>query len=117
MQIRKSTKIRRQQIVNIIRRIISSKGIEDVTISEIAMHMGTTKGAIYRHFKNKRDIFNLLIENIEETLMEVLDKSADKDPIQYLKNILLNHQAMSSPFCRATLQLMNQTFLYSPANV
>ncbi len=95
MQTRKSTKIRREQIVNIIRRIISSKGIEDVTISEIAMHMGTTKGAIYRHFKSKRDILNLLIENIEETLMEVIDKSMDKDPIQYLKNILLKQLTLA----------------------
>ncbi|CAG0939589.1 HTH-type transcriptional regulator AcrR [Candidatus Brocadiaceae bacterium] len=90
MQIRKSTVVRRQQIVDIIRNIISSKGIEHVTISEIAGKMGTTKGAIYRHFKNKRDILSLLIDNIEETLMEALDKAmAEKDPIQNLKNILL----------------------------
>lgn len=90
MQVRKSTVIRRQQIVDIIRNIISSKGIEHVTISEIAGKMGTTKGAIYRHFKNKRDILSLLIDNIEETLMEALDKAmAEKDPIQNLKNILL----------------------------
>ncbi|KHE92638.1 MAG: TetR/AcrR family transcriptional regulator [Candidatus Scalindua rubra] len=95
MQTRKSTEIRREQIVNIIRNIISSKGIEDVTIREIAMHMGTTKGAIYRHFKSKRDILNLLIENIEETLMEVIDKSVDNDPIQYLNNILLNQLTLA----------------------
>ncbi len=90
MQIRKSTEIRRQQIVDIIRNIISSKGIEYVTISEIAEEIGTTKGAIYRHFKNKRDILNLLIENVEETLMDALDKAmVEKDPIQNLKNILL----------------------------
>ena len=90
MQIRKSTVIRRQQIVDIIRNIISSKGIEHVTISEIAGKMGTTKGAIYRHFKSKRDILSLLIDNIEETLMKALDKAmAEKDPIQSLKNILL----------------------------
>ncbi|MCF6154928.1 MAG: TetR/AcrR family transcriptional regulator [Candidatus Brocadia sp.] len=90
MQIRKSTEIRRQQIVDIIRTIISSKGIERVTISEIAGEIGTTKGAIYRHFKSKRDILSLLIDNVEETLMEALDKAmAEKDPIQNLKNILL----------------------------
>lgn len=90
MQIRKSTAIRRQQIVDIIRNIISSKGIEHVTISEIAGKIGTTKGAIYRHFKSKRDILSLLIDNIEETLMEALDSAMrEKDPIQNLKNVLL----------------------------
>ena len=90
MQNRKSTAIRRQQIVDIIRSIISSKGIEHVTISEIAKKIGTTKGAIYRHFKSKRDILSLLIDNIEETLMEAVDNAlVEKDPIQNLKNILL----------------------------
>lgn len=90
MQVRKSTKIRRQQIVDIIRAIISSKGIEHVTISEIAEEMGTTKGAIYRHFKSKRDILSLLIDNVEETLMETVDNAmTDENPIQNLNNILL----------------------------
>ncbi len=90
MQHRKSTKIRRQEIVDIIRNIISSKGIEDVTISEIAEKMGTTKGAIYRHFKSKRDILSLLIDDIEKTLMEAINNAMiDKDPLQNLKNILL----------------------------
>ena len=90
MQHRKSTKIRRQEIVDIIRNIISSKGIEDVTISEIAEKMGTTKGAIYRHFKRKSDILSLLIDYIDKTLMEAINNAMiDKDPLQNLKNILL----------------------------
>lgn len=92
MQIRKHTKIRRQQIIDVIRRIIYSKGIEYVTISEIAGRIGTTKTAIYRHFKNKRDILNLLIDNIEETLMSKLDRAMiSYDPIQNLKKVLLAH--------------------------
>ncbi len=92
MQIRKRTKIRRQQIIEIIRNIISSKGIEYVTISEIASGIGITKTAIYRHFKSKRDILSLLIDNIEETLMEKLDSAVTgDDPIQNLKDTLLAH--------------------------
>ncbi len=92
MQIRKRSKIRRQQIIDIIRNIISSKGIEHVTISEIASRIGTSKTAIYRHFKSKRDILSLLIDNIEETLMKALDEAMiSEDPIQNLKNVLLAH--------------------------
>ena len=92
MQMRRRTTIRRQQIVDIIRNIISSKGIEYITISEIAKRIGTSKTAIYRHFKNKRDILSLLIDNIGETLMEALDKAmVSEDPVQNLKNVLLAH--------------------------
>ena len=94
MQVRKRTEVRRQQIVDIIRNIISTKGIENVTISEIAGRIGTTGGAIYRHFKSKRDILILLIDDIEETLMDVIDKAmTGDDPIQNLNNILLAHLA------------------------
>lgn len=92
MQVRKHTKIRRQQIVDIIRDIISTKGIEYVTIGEISKRIGTTRGAIYRHFKSKRDILSFLIDNIEETLMKALDKAMiSDDPIQNLRNVLLAH--------------------------
>ncbi len=92
MQMRRRTTIRRQQIVDIIRNIISSKGIEYVTISEIAAKIGTSKTAVYRHFKSKRDILSLLIDNIEETLMDALDKAmVSEDPVQNLKNVLLAH--------------------------
>jgi len=92
VQTRKHTKIRRQQIVDIIRDIISTKGIEYVTIGEISKRIGTTRGAIYRHFKSKRDILSFLIDNIEETLMEALDKAIiSDDPIQNLRNVLLAH--------------------------
>lgn len=92
MQIRKRTKIRRLQIIDVIRSIISSKGIEHVTISEIASGIDTTKTAIYRHFKSKQDILSLLIDNIEETLMKALNEAMTSEyPIQNLKNILLAH--------------------------
>lgn len=92
MQVRKRTEIRRQQIVTIIRNIISTKGIENVTIREIADRIGTTGGAIYRHFKNKRDILSLLIDDIEETLMAVIDKAiTGENPIRNLNNILIAH--------------------------
>ena len=92
MQTRKRTQVRRLQIVDTIRDIISTKGIEHVTISEIAVRIGTTKGAIYRHFKNKQDILSLLVDNIDETLMNTIDTAMESDdPIQNLKNVLLAH--------------------------
>ncbi len=94
MQTRQRTTVRRQQIVDIIRNIISSQGIEYVTIGEIAASLGTSKTAIYRHFKNKQDILSMLIDDIEETLMDALDKAiVTENPVQNLKNVLLAHLA------------------------
>ncbi len=92
MQIRKRSKIRRQQIIDIIRNSIFSKGIEHINISKIASRTGTSETAIYRHFKSKWYILGFLIDNIEETLMEALDKAMISDDlIQNLRNVLFAH--------------------------
>ena len=37
-------------------RLFSSDGLEAVSVSDIAGELGITKGALYKHYKNKRDI-------------------------------------------------------------
>ena len=66
---RQSTSIRRRQIIDAARDLITSKGMESVTIDAIAEAVGVTEGAIYRHFQSKREILSMLIDNIEESLM------------------------------------------------
>jgi len=113
---RRRTTIRRQQIVDIIRNIISSKGIEYITISEIAKRIGTSKTAIYRHFKNKRDILSLLIDNIGETLMEALDKAmVSEDPVQNLKNVLLAHLTYARERCETSFIVIMGAMQFSDA--
>ena len=39
-------------------RLFAQDGYEAVSVSKIAGELGMTKGALYRHYKNKRDIFD-----------------------------------------------------------
>ena len=39
-------------------RLFAVYGYEAVSVSRIAGELGITKGALYKHYKNKRDIFN-----------------------------------------------------------
>ncbi len=45
-------------------RLFAQDGYESVSVSKIAGELGMTKGALYRHYKNKRDIFNSIFERI-----------------------------------------------------
>ena len=38
-------------------RLFAVNGYEAVSVSQIAGELGITKGALYKHYKNKRDIF------------------------------------------------------------
>lgn len=68
--------------------LFAQNGYEAVSVSMIAGALGITKGALYKHYKNKRDIFNSIVERMyqldtecakkycvpEGTLDEMLDK-------------------------------------------
>jgi len=41
-------------------------GYEAVSVRAIAGKLGMTKGALYKHYKNKRDIFNSIVERMDQ---------------------------------------------------
>lgn len=45
-------------------RLFAKDGYEAVSVSEIAGELGMTKGALYKHYKNKRDIFDCIVERM-----------------------------------------------------
>ena len=45
--------------------LFAKDGYEAVSVSQIAGALDMTKGALYRHYKSKRDIFNQIVERME----------------------------------------------------
>ena len=73
-----STEIRRRQIINAARQLIIKHGSENVTIRGISGEVGISEAAIYRHFRNKRDILLLLADDIGETLINDIALSINR---------------------------------------
>ena len=46
--------------------LFSKDGYEAVSVSMIADALGITKGALYKHYTNKRDIFDSILRRMEE---------------------------------------------------
>ncbi|MEW6142775.1 MAG: TetR/AcrR family transcriptional regulator [Chloroflexota bacterium] len=88
-----STEVRQKQIVNAARKLIIRYGSEHVTVRRIAREVGFSEGAIYRHFKSKKDILALLADHIEDSLLEDITHSgtADRTPLETLDFILKSH--------------------------
>ncbi len=64
----------KEKILRHALHLFAKDGYEAVSISMIAKKIGITKGALYKHYVNKRDIFNSIVER-----MYALDgESADK---------------------------------------
>lgn len=56
----------KERILKTSLRLFASDGYEAVSVSRIAWKLGVTKGALYKHYKNKRDIFDNIIRQMEE---------------------------------------------------
>ena len=44
--------------------LFARDGYEAVSVSTISGELGMTKGALYKHYKNKRDIFDSIVERM-----------------------------------------------------
>ncbi len=102
--------IRQQEIIKSVRAVIFSKGIEKLTVREIAKELKITNGALYRHFKSKSEIISLLIDDIEENLLSAIQEAANKtgDPLQKLESIFLSHLSYSEQMKGTSFTVINQ---------
>jgi AcrR family transcriptional regulator len=93
MQVRKDTLVRQKEIVLAARKLIVKYGSEHVTVKRMAKEIGVSEGAIYRHFKSKRDILSFLVDDIEQTMIGDIEKNhTDKlQSLEVLENIMMEH--------------------------
>jgi AcrR family transcriptional regulator len=93
IQRHKTTAVRKDQIVNAAKKLIIKHGSENLTIRAIAHEVGLSEGALYRHFKSKRDILSLLADTIEADLLGDIKVSniEGESYSKILDNILRGH--------------------------
>ncbi len=56
----------KEKILRVSLELFARDGYEAVSVSDIAGALGLTKGALYKHYLNKRDIFDSLVERMKE---------------------------------------------------
>ena len=54
----------KEQILLTALELFSRKGFDAVSVSDIAEKLGITKGALYRHYASKQDIFEKILERM-----------------------------------------------------
>lgn len=91
---REKTEIRQQQIIDAARILIFKYGSEYLTVKRIAMEVGISEAAIYRHFPSKKSILSFLLRHIEEdVLAEISPERAGTEPVTLdtIEKIIRNH--------------------------
>lgn len=66
---------KRDEIINVARRLFAERGIKATTVRDIAHAAGVTEGALYRHFSGKDDLARYLFAGGAEVLYTHLESA------------------------------------------
>ena len=80
---------RKEEILIVALHLFARDGYEAVSVSQIAGELDMTKGALYRHYKSKRDIFDCIVQRMEQqdgeqaTEYDMPEENKEKMPEKY----------------------------------
>jgi len=78
----------RASLLDAAELVFQAKGVSSSSLADVATAAGTTRGAIYWHFKDKADLFNAMIERVSLPLEDALQDAgaaATADPLPRLR--------------------------------
>jgi len=81
----------RNSLLDAAEHLFQARGVSRTSLNDIATEAGTTRGAIYWHFKDKADLFNAMMERVTMPLECSLATTvqAAADPLLALRESML----------------------------
>src|SRR3954471_19827939 len=76
----------RAKLVSVARELFAKRGYAAVGTEEIVRRAKVTRGALYHHFEDKRDLFRAVHEQVEQELVEGIGERMRgvEDPMELL---------------------------------
>ena len=71
---------RRVQILQALATMLEQPGAERITTSALAARLDVSEAALYRHFASKAQMFEGLIEFIEQTVFTLVNQIIEREP-------------------------------------
>ncbi len=83
------TEVTRGRLISTARRLFAAKGFAATSTEEILSEAQVSRGALYHHFANKKDLFQAAFEAVEDELtakiLEVATAGGQTDPMRILE--------------------------------
>jgi TetR/AcrR family acrAB operon transcriptional repressor len=83
----------RNSLLDAAELLFQANGVSRTSLNDIAVAAGTTRGAIYWHFKDKADLFNAMMQRVTLPMEEALQQtgvSPEEDPVEHLRAAMLH---------------------------
>lgn len=99
---------RRLQILQTLAAMLQEPQAEKITTAALAARVGVSEAALYRHFSSKAQMYEGLIEFIEQTLFGLIAKITSDTPspaaqVEAILNMLLNFAAKNPGMTRVLI--------------
>lgn len=84
---------RQKEIISASLKLIAEKGIQGLTIKNLANSIGITEPAIYRHYENKIQILIAILEHFKHNTEQIytIEKNKNLKAIDKIQKIFSNH--------------------------
>jgi AcrR family transcriptional regulator len=66
----------RRELMRVARELYTEKGFSEATLDEVAERTGVTKGALYHHFRDKKELFRAVFEQLDAEMCEKIIAAA-----------------------------------------
>jgi AcrR family transcriptional regulator len=88
-----NTEVRQEQIIQAAMKLIASRGLKGLSMATLANRIGLVPSAIYRHFKSKNDILDMILHFIQGRLLTNVRIACEEtsEPMERLQHILKRH--------------------------
>ena len=107
----------RNALLDAAERVFLAQGVAGTSLNDIAVEAGTTRGAIYWHFRDKADLFNAMMDRVVMPLqcaLESVQEPPGGDPLPRLKKALRSalHQTVHDPQTRRVFEVATHKVEY-----
>src|SRR5688572_25346668 len=70
----------KRDLVEVARRLFAERGYAGTSLDHVVAEAGVTKGALYHHFENKKELFAAVAERVEADLTALVGQGMERDP-------------------------------------
>lgn len=107
----------RAALLDAAERVFLAQGVAGTSLHDIATAAGTTRGAIYWHFRDKADLFNAMMDRVAlplQSALEHLEAAAPGDPLPALRRAirLALRKTVSDPQTRRVFEIATHKVEY-----